>query len=622
MITNNKNSNKYKIIFFQTNIDNAISSRIKNTFSPSENHITVSFINNTGSLINQSGNKIIITSIKHLKRNIISICNNSPVILISDTSSRLMYKKIIQKGYYDLLNINTKEFEKKIIASISSAIAKYDSFIQKNIIEKGLYFANVIHELRSPLNSVIGYTSILGENEQDPIKKNNIKIIYDSSKYMLNIINDTLDFTKLQSGKLEINEIQFILKNTIEYITNIFKIRAVQKNITFNLIYSNTCPVIVEGDEFRFTQVILNLLSNAFKFTPENGTITFQCDYNDNALTLKISDTGAGIESHDLDRIFLPFEQSSNKIAQAYGGTGLGLAITKELIQLMKGTISVSSIKNTGTSFTITIPFRIVNETDTVASLDKDEEMIFRWLNKMGTNPRLRTLILEAIKNLPERINILNNAIIANNIDEIKFNVHKLKGFTGSYGFTELYDVIKLFDKDCKEVITPKETFGQYINKINAILHVIPDKYLNYKTESFHNEVIIENTIKILYIDDLPENRNLFAYYINILKLNCDLAEGKNDSIALVKKNKYDIILLDLQMPDISGFDLLTILKKMVPCAYFIAATGDTDRFILSKIKYSGFNSHLFKPFNEINLKNELISYTKFTKQHPNNLLE
>ncbi len=617
MIIENKNSKKFKIIFFKTQIDKTIMSKLKNTFLPSSNNVAIVCINNIASLVNQSGNKIIITSTKLLKRNIISICNNAPIILISEKSNRLLYKKIIQKGYYDLLSINTRDFDCAIISSISSAMKEYDSFIQKNIIEKGLYFANVIHELRSPLNSVIGYTSMLNENEQDATKKNSLKIIYDSSKYMLNIINDTLDFTKLQSGKLEINEIQFILRNTIEHITNMFKIHAKQKNIIFELNYSDSCPVIVEGDEFRFTQVILNLLSNAFKFTPENGNITIECDYNDNFLILTISDSGTGIEPQNIDRIFLPFEQSSNTTAQTYGGTGLGLAITKELIQLMKGKITVSSTLHVGTTFTITIPFKVVNETETTASLDKDEEMIFRWLNKMGGTPKLRTLILEAIKNLPERISILNEAVTSNNIDEIKFNVHKLKGFTGSYGFTELYDIIRSFDKEFKDTIPSKEILYHYMTKIDGLLHEIPEKYFsNNKSEIIHNEVIIENTVKILYIDDLIENRNLFTYYMGILKLNCDLAEGKNDSIALVKKNKYDIILLDLQMPDISGFDLLIVLKKIVPSAYFIAATGDTDRFILSKIKYSGFNSHLFKPFNEINLKNELISYTRFTKLH------
>lgn len=598
------NNSYYKIIFFRVDLSCDFFDSLKKQL---DFNTRVCRVNKTGTLLNQKDKVIIVTDSKYYRKDINSLCNNSPVILIGKNRRRAFYKKIINSGYYDLINTESSSFNIQLINAINKVIKEYNVLKKQNLISKGLYFANVIHELRSPLNSIIGYSSILFENEAEAAKRNNIKTILESGKYMLSIVNDTLDFTKLQSGKLTINPIKFILKNTLDHISGIFDIRASQKNIDFILNYSENCPLIIEGDEFRFTQIIINILSNAFKFTPENGTIKLHCDYTDKSLIIKISDSGEGIPPESLEKIFLPFEQSSEKIERKFGGTGLGLAITKELINIMNGEITVSSIENEGTTFKIELPFKEVKEKPAETSFNEDYDMTNKWIKKMGSNEKLKKLILNAIRNLPERFSILEKAIFSKNIEEIKFNVHKLKGFTGSYGFTELYEILRNFDSEMKKDKPSPERMHSCFDELASVIQKIPASYFTDEeyTEK-ENDTEKKNSLKLLFVDDLEENRNLLKYYMDSLNISCTIAEGKKDSLEFIKNNNYDIIMLDIQMPDISGFDLLNIMKKISPESYYIAATGDTDKYTVNRIKYSGFNSYLFKPFTESILKKEL----------------
>jgi signal transduction histidine kinase len=215
---------------------------------------------------------------------------------------------------------------------------------------KSTFLANMSHELRTPLNGILGYTQIFKRDKTlTDEQQKGIEIIHQSGQYLLTLINDILDLSKIEAGRVELYPTNFNLKPLFQNLVKLFKMRAEQKEITFDYQQSNNIPYMVHGDEKRLRQIIINLLSNAIKFTKQ-GSVTFSLEYQDNKIRLQVTDTGIGIVPAQLDKIFLPFEQVS-EILYKSEGTGLGLAITKTLVEMMDGELHVESVLGQGTTF-------------------------------------------------------------------------------------------------------------------------------------------------------------------------------------------------------------------------------------------------------------------------------
>lgn len=217
---------------------------------------------------------------------------------------------------------------------------------------KSLFLANMSHELRTPLNAILGFARLLlKDNRLDNKQKENLEIIHNSGKHLLNIIGEILEVAKLQAGKIEIMYSSFDFHSFLENVLFIFSNRAEAQGITFFTNDFTVLPQFIIGDEQRLRQVLFNLLSNALKFT-EQGSISLHITFENNQLNFDIIDTGAGIKEEDLQLIFKAFEQAKSTQDQKEGA-GLGLAITQELVTLMGGKVSVTSAIGSGTTFSV-----------------------------------------------------------------------------------------------------------------------------------------------------------------------------------------------------------------------------------------------------------------------------
>jgi len=236
---------------------------------------------------------------------------------------------------------------------------------------KSDFLANMSHELRTPLNAIIGFAEILRDELVGSVnteQKECINDIHISGQHLLEMINDILDLSKIEAGKMVLQLEEFSIVEVVEEVNAIITALAVKKNLDITLTYNR--DYMIEADRVKFKQVFYNLLSNAVKFTPEGGKITTQLEVTATELRAEVIDTGIGIAEADQAKLFAPFTQIDTSKSRRYGGTGLGLALTRRLIMLHGGEISVKSQEGNGSNFTLQLPLRQLAR-GTEANLDQ-----------------------------------------------------------------------------------------------------------------------------------------------------------------------------------------------------------------------------------------------------------
>jgi two-component system, sensor histidine kinase and response regulator len=222
---------------------------------------------------------------------------------------------------------------------------------------KSEFLANMSHEIRTPLNAILGFADILFNKEEDSNKKEQLKIILTSSVNLKNLINNILDFSKIEAGKIEVNNSVIPVKNIIDQTVSMFFLSAKKKNIKIDISIDKKIPEFIIADEQKIKQILTNLIGNALKFT-QLGSITISSALKDEYISIKVTDTGIGIDQNKLENIFSAFDQADSSTTRKFGGTGLGLAISRSLALLLGGDITVSSRRGKGSVFEFSFKYK------------------------------------------------------------------------------------------------------------------------------------------------------------------------------------------------------------------------------------------------------------------------
>ena len=333
----------------------------------------------------------------------------------------------------DITNIKSVQKELENEKNIANAATKSMSS----------FLANMSHEIRTPLNAILGFIDILKENTESVDNMKYLDIIDKSSHSLLGVINDILDFSKIQNGKIELENKDFSPELEFQNIAYLFDAIAKEKKINFKLSLENL-PDVINSDILRIKQIILNLLSNAMKFTESNSTVIFDILYEKELLTFTVEDEGIGIEQDKLESIFNSFTQEDSSTTRRFGGTGLGLAISKELVELLGGELKVNSTKGKGSVFYFSIPV-VIGEVS--------EDKIYP--TKMKTFSKEKVLLVE-----DNRVNQMFMEVVLSNMN-LEFDIAN-----------DGLDAIEMYKNNNYDIILMDENMPN-MNGIEATKHIL-----------------------------------------------------------------------------------------------------------------------------------------------------
>ncbi len=492
------------------------------------------------------------------------------------------------------------------------------------------FLSTISHELRTPLNAIIGLNDLLIENINDKkIVMNYSYKIHESSKILLALINDVLDMSAIEKGKLKLANEDFNIKSLIYSLSDIYYNLAKQKGLNFKVLLDVVQDEELVGDQYRIRQIIVNLLSNGLKFT-EKGTLTLtvnekRIDDKTTNLILEVQDTGCGMGKDTILRLFDPFEQADASVVRIHGGSGLGMPITKHLITAMNGTIDVESELAVGSKFSVTIPLAISeNEEELIVALDNqtamivdDDEDTIKYLSKIfdswnvknkGFTSSLKAL--EYIKENPKEFSIyildfkmpdLTGFELAKRVKKINNEVVII--MISSYDLDEL----RAQNNHCVTTFIQKPIFRSelYNHIINKVAKVVIVKKIQ--------EIVRYDGFKILSVEDDDINQLIIKNLLEKLGIEIFVASNGIQAIDFMKTNdekaNIDIIFMDVRMPEIDG---LTATKKIrefnknIPIIALSANAFDED---VRKSFDVGMNAHLSKPLDKVQLYEILKEY-------------
>ena len=503
------------------------------------------------------------------------------------------------------------------------------------------FLSTMSHDIRTPMNAIVGLTHIASKDENNPESTQDaLKKISLASSHLLTLINDILDISKVESGRLTINPLSFSIVDTFENLVNISQPMVKAKNIDFSFRAHDLKYEWLHADKLRLSQIFTNLLSNALKYTEENGSVAVDIKELPSEkegyvkLVYQVADTGIGMSPEYIEKMYEPFTRATDSRINSIQGTGLGLAITKQMVDLMEGTIECQSEVGKGTTFTVTIDLPIDDKTNEEMNLPPikvlvvdDDEVSLKTaedtLNSLGVKSSIATSGKEALQLIESNKNDQFKVIILDlkmpDMDGLEL-ANKIKAIDKTdipIILISAYDWSDI-EKDAKKAgissFVSKPLFRSKIyQKINDLLN-----HGDSKTIDETEEMNFPGT-RILVVEDNDINWEIISTILSMHEITCDRAENGKIAYEIIKmddyEEPYDLIFMDIQMPVMNGLDATRAIRKLnseyakrVP---IIAMTADAFSENVAECINAGMNGHIAKP---IDLKLVLSEIRKIKK--------
>ena len=497
---------------------------------------------------------------------------------------------------------------------------------------KSSFLSNMSHDIRTPMNAIIGMTTIAQQYLYDPAKVNNcLSKIELASNHLLELINDILDMSKIESGKLSLKESPLNLAELIHNLISLINPQLKEHQHELRVDTQNISDEYLLGDTVRLNQIFTNILSNAIKFTPSGGRLNLEITQLPLAPTgygnfrFVFSDNGIGMDKEFLPHLFTPFERSQASSMDSIEGTGLGMAITKNIVDLMGGTIEVSSIEGTGTTFTVTLPIKLADKQQTsVPVLHNDLRVLLidqRQAYTINILQQFQQLQLggTAVQSLAEATASFTAAsskdsayttiiIVYEQTLDLETMLYKLRQLSPTLKialaitFSDLSQTIKDYAFDALLILPLFTTnLAQTLNKMHQTGTSRPQRLQTHTADSgpdCHGK-------RILLVEDNPLNMEIACELIGMT--GAVIEEATDGEAALTKirqapENYYDLVFMDMQMPRLNGYDATKAIRNLprqdVKKLPIIAMTANAFLDDIKKEREAGMNAHITKPFH------------------------
>lgn len=474
---------------------------------------------------------------------------------------------------------------------------------------KTRFMASISHEIRTPLNAILGASELLSDSGLTPDQAEFSHLIQVSGKSLLNIVDDVLFYSRSEERGIELSNERFSLIDSIEHVFSVVESLAFKKQLSLVCDITSTCPLYFLGDENRFKQIILNLVTNAIKFT-DKGWVLVRCSINEN-LIVEIEDTGLGIDSNYINTLFKPFVQGDNSIKRRVGGSGLGLAICHQIVTAMKGSITVRSKVNEGSCFSLSLPFEKVCE-----AKPKKETTEISFVICCEIKP-----IADALFNFITRA---GHTVEFEHSSDLNINTHYKNthfifhcGGSQALAFAQQLSQDNLvlfinskrdtsFEKDLREnvhfvegPITPF-LLGKAHQKFEEELRDFGlQAYANYKLHDVKNTVSRDyNGVAILLVEDNVNNQFVACQFLEKYNCKVTIAENGLEALEHMRQAVFELVLMDIHMPIMDGIEATRVIRGQAKHAALpiVAVTanaleGDKEMFL-----QIGMNDYLPKP--------------------------
>ena len=515
---------------------------------------------------------------------------------------------------------------------------------------KGQFLTNMSHEVRTPLNAIIGFSCLLENTNLDPVQKKYVEMLHNGGEVLLSLITDVIDFSRIASGEVRLEKINFDLEPLIQGVLETYIKKLNKKDLRIFCTFDEKVPHGFRGDPARIRRILIQLLSNAIKFTEKGEvevrvTLDREMEKKDpECVRVKIAvrDTGIGIPKDKHETIFEPFEQADISTTRKYGGAGLGLSISKTLANLMGGTIGVQSEPSKGSTFSLVLPLEVESAMEEIRIFPlKDNELEGKKIlilddEEMARNiftrycEEAKMVVSHSASSAQDALKWLSEQSLLPDIFLVDILLPDVDGYEVGEKIrgNEKYESMKLVavSGDMREGVASKvrqSGFDAYLpkpasreNLIKVIKTVLGDKRKKILpveiVTQYTEEELASKKLTVLVVEDNPASQELLSIILRGFSLSVEIASDGREAVEKVKKDPYDLILMDLQMPVMGGIEATRIIReqlhKTVPILALTAGVSEDDK---GKCLAAGMNDYLMKPIEVPKFKDKVFHWIK-----------